>query len=128
MYCNLEFKRLKRNSGLLMSVYAENEEGRDPIDFEASRASLTQHRRTYFRLLYPELYMIDQATRDSGFPVGLYQDAQSNAPRVIEILDRDGQVNSSKHHISFWCTNSSTKLWKGQSKCKYLRLQTLILA
>jgi hypothetical protein len=72
--------------------------------------------------------MIDQATRDSGFPVGLYQDAQGNAPRVIEILDRDGQVKSSKHHISFWCTNSSTKSWKGQSKCKYLRLQTLILA
>jgi hypothetical protein len=35
MYCNLGFQRLKRNSGLLMSVYVENEEGRDPIDFEA---------------------------------------------------------------------------------------------
>jgi hypothetical protein len=35
MYCNLGFKRLKRNSRLFMLEYVENEEGRDPIDFEA---------------------------------------------------------------------------------------------
>jgi hypothetical protein len=91
-------------------------------------AILTHDGRAYFKLLYPELYMIDQATGDAGFPVGLYQDVESNAPRIIDILDRESQVKSSKHHISFWSANGSTESWKCKSRYKHLVLQILTVA
>jgi hypothetical protein len=75
--------------------------------------SLTQSRRQGFRLSYPELHCLNIGA-NGEYPLGLYADSENIVPRVLQLLDRERQFESSYHQVSFWSTTLNTKSWIGK--------------
>ena len=67
----------------------------------------------YFRIAVPQIHRICRQNETENYPLGLYEDPNTNISRFLQLLDKDQKFEVSYHQVSYWGKKHGTG-WTGE--------------